>query len=174
MPGAPTSRIDPQAGLAEQLSGEHTAGLRRYLRTLGCKPDHIDDLVQDTFVVVLQKGLGDRGRAAAAGWLRQTAKHLFLRQLRDDRARREVEIADQVFAEQCGADAGDGVVAALRACLRELPARSRRLLEGTYRDGLGRQQLGQELGMRPDGIKTALRRLRAALLHCIQGRRGRP
>lgn len=144
--------------------------LRRYLYVLGARPDRIDDLVQDTFVVALQKTLEDRGAAAAGAFLRGVAKHLLLRERRSVAARREVELADQVWHEQCADGSGDQRLAALRHCVGRLPERSQQVLRRCYAEGAGRQALGGELGMTPDGIKTALRRLRAALRSCIEQR----
>ncbi len=49
--------------------------LRRYLQTLGARLDRIDDLVQETFVVALQK-LEDHDPWAVAAWLRGVARNL--------------------------------------------------------------------------------------------------
>lgn len=144
--------------------------LRRYLHVLGARTDRIDDLVQEVFVIALQKAIDDRGAAAVGTFLRGVAKNLLLRQRRTLAARREVELADEVWREQCGHDVGDARVDALRNCVDGLPERSRLLLRRRYTDGAGRHELGAELGMAADGIKTTLRRLRAALRDCVERR----
>jgi RNA polymerase sigma-70 factor (ECF subfamily) len=152
--------------------------LRRYLHVLGCRADRVDDLVQETVLVALRAGFRDQGPAAAWLFAQRTARHLYLQQVRSLQQRREVELAHEVFAAQCNNggrdDGGDAFVAALRECVAALPERSRRLLEGTYGDDLGRTEIGRALGLSPDGVKTALRRLRAALRECIERRRGGP
>lgn len=149
----------------------HAAMLRRYLWVLGARADRVDDLVQEVFVVALQKGLADRGPAAAGAFLRGVAKNLLLRERRSRAARREVELADEVWREQCGGDGdGDDRVEALRRCIEALPDKSRALLTRCYQGGAGREALGAEFGMVPDGVKTALRRLRAVLRECIERR----
>ncbi len=153
----------------------HAAMLRRYLYVLGARSDRIDDLVQEVFVVALGKDLDDRGPAAAGAFLRGVAKNLLLRDRRSAAARREVELGDEVWREQCGKGDGDARVDALRTCIGGLPDRSRLLLRRCYADGAGRRELGAEFGMVGDGIKTALRRLRAALRACVERRlRGGP
>lgn len=144
--------------------------LRRYLYVLGAGADRIDDLVQEVFVVALHKLLDDRGPAAAALFLRGVAKNLVLRQRRSFAARREVELGDEVWREQCGCDPGDRRADALRNCVEGLPERGRRLLRRCYADGAGRHELGEEFGMAVDGIKTTLRRLRTALRACVERR----
>lgn len=144
--------------------------LRRYLHVLGASADRVDDLLQEVFVVALHKLLDDRGPAAAASFLRGIAKNVLLRQRRSFVARREVELGDEVWREQCGDGVGDERVDALRRCVAGLPERSRQLLRRCYADDAGRHELGDEFGMAVDGVKTALRRLRAALRDCIERR----
>ncbi|MCB9876636.1 MAG: hypothetical protein H6835_03450 [Planctomycetes bacterium] len=160
--------VAPERGAAPELP-PHAAMLRRYLWVLGARGDRIEDLVQEAFVVALQKGLADRGQAAASAFLRGVAKNLLLRERRSRAMRREVELADAVWHEQCGGD-GDDRVEALRRCVEALPDKSRALLTRCYQGGAGREALGAEFGMVPDGIKTALRRLRAGLRECIERR----
>jgi RNA polymerase sigma-70 factor, ECF subfamily len=152
----------------------HLPMLRRYLQTLGVRPDRVDDLVQETLVVALQKQIEDRGAWAAAAWLRGVARNLLLRERRSAAQRREVELADEVWNEQCGDGDGGELVEALRECVRQLPARSRALLQQAYGEGGGRVELGRAFGLVADGVKTALRRLRAALKDCMHRRLGRP
>jgi RNA polymerase sigma-70 factor (ECF subfamily) len=153
------------------LVTRHQKGLWRYLRVLGAPPDVADDLLQETFVVALRRGLHDEGAAAVAAFLRTTARHLYCKLHRRRRPSREVVEADRIWNEHCAHDDGQGWFAALRSCVDELPPRSRRLLQGTYGEELGRAAMAAELGMSADGIKTALRRLRMALRRCVELRR---
>lgn len=144
--------------------------LRRYLRTLGARADRVDDLVQETFVVALQKQFEVRGDMGFAMWLRGVARHLLLREWRSAARSREVELCDRVWNEQCGDGDGEDLVDALRECVRKLPARSRVMLQQAYGEGDGRAELARAFGLVADGVKTALRRLRAALKDCMQRR----
>ncbi|MCA8964369.1 MAG: hypothetical protein H6838_10880 [Planctomycetes bacterium] len=153
---------------AERLWAEHGRMVRRYLRVLGAAGPDLDDLLQETFVVLLDKPFEERGAAPAAVFLRRTARFLFLRRNRG--LLPQVEAADAVWDRRCGDDDGDGYLAALRACVDALPARSRRLVELGYEDELGRAAIGRELGLRTDGVKTALRRLREMLRTCVEKR----
>ena len=147
--------------------------LRRYLFVLGAGADHLDDLIQDVFTLALEKQIEDRGERATGTWLRRAAKNLLLRQRHSRTARREVEVGDEVWQQAHDELAReDERVDALRRCLGQLPERQRALLARAYRDGAGRRELAAEFAMAPDGIKTILRRLRAALASCVERRLG--
>ena len=150
----------------------HAAMLRRYLFVLGAPAAGIEDLLQEVFVLVMQKDFRDRGHAAVGALLRGVARNLLLRARRATAARREVELAHEVWCEDSGDDDGDERVDALRACVAALSPRARTLLELAYGEGLGRAAVAQATGMRPDGVKTALRRLRELLRACVARKRG--
>ncbi|HEX5052700.1 MAG TPA: hypothetical protein VFZ65_13065 [Planctomycetota bacterium] len=151
-----------------QALAVYAAMLRRYLFVLGARADRIDDLVQEVFVLTLKKGIEDRGAPAVGAFLRGVAKNLLLRERRSRTARREVELADEVWHETDGD--GDDRVEALRRCVDALPERSRLLLQQTYAHGLGRDAAAHAFGLRVDGVKTALRRLRDGLRECVERR----
>lgn len=164
-----TSPIDLEA-----LIRRHQIGLWRYLRMLGAPPDLAEDVLQDTFLVALRRLGEDRGDAAAASFLRQTARHLYLRRRRDQ-GRREVllaELADAWWLSHGVDDDGDGWLAALRACVDGLDGRAREVVQRFYGDGLDRGTVAAAMGMKENGIKTLLQRVRAALRTCIGRRLG--
>jgi RNA polymerase sigma factor (sigma-70 family) len=156
--------------LAEQLVERHAPALRRYLRVLGADAD-LDDLVQETLLVLLQRDFVDLGPRPTAAFLRRTARHLFLRRHRG--LLPQVETADLVWEEECGDDDGAGYVEAVRACLQQLGPRAARIVQASYAEDLGREAIARELGMTVDGVKTALRRIRSRLAECIGRRRAR-
>jgi RNA polymerase sigma-70 factor (ECF subfamily) len=147
----------------------HAPMLRRYLFVLGSRHDRVEDVVQESFVVALQKGVPAEDTGA---FLRGVARNLLLRDRRSSASRREIEIADEVWQRRC--EDGDGAdrLAALAACVAALPRRSRALLQRCYAEGAGRTELADEFGFAPEGVKTALRRLRQTLRHCIERRLG--
>lgn len=155
----------------------HQTALWRFLQVLGCRGLQAEAIAQDALVIALQRPAGAfADEAAAAAFLRSTARHLWLREQRDDRRRaeRHAEAAEHAWQQALRGDAdGDGAgwLAALDHCLQTLPERSRHALERTYRDGLGRQELGAELGLGEHGVRTLLQRLRKALRDCIERRR---
>jgi RNA polymerase sigma factor (sigma-70 family) len=161
--------------------GTHLRTVWRYLRMHGAAPDVADDLAQEVFVVAWRKGAQALEPAAAVTFLRRTARFLFLRHLRDERHLRQqrpaVELADAVdllWQQHCHVDGGDGLLAALRECVGQLEGRARRAVELGYGiDAFAptpRLDVAAELGLKPNGLKTLLQRVRQQLRACIERR----
>lgn len=169
---APAAGADVESDVGVAVA-RHRNALWRYLRVLGADAATADDLVQEACVVVLARERFDASRPGAVfAFLRATARRLYLASRRRRRSLREVAHADEVWDEAAGTDGtGDGYVDALRQCVAELPERSRRLLEVTYAERSGRAATARALGIGENGVKSALRRLRAFLHECIERRR---
>ncbi len=150
----------------------HQRGLWRFLRALGCPASTADDLAQEALLVALRGDGWRRPPLAAAAFLRQTARHLWLRHRRDEgrRAERLAAAAEHLWQRHCENDDGDARLAALRACVQALPERSRTTLDHFYRDGMSRAELAAALAMTEHGARTLLQRIRAALRECIERR----
>jgi len=166
----------------ERLVRVHQASIYRYLRYLGAEPPLAEDLVQETFLATMRPNPKQPSRPdepAWGGWLRGIARNLFLMECRRRRtnpafaADPALERAEAAWAAQFQtvAAAGDRL-AALRECLDALPARQREIIEHRYAKHTGRSEMGRLFGMTEDGIKSLLRRIRAALAECIERRLG--
>ena len=57
---------------------------------------------------------------------------------------------------------------ALRECVEQLEGRCRQAIDLHYRDGAGREAIAERLEMKPDGVKTLLRRTRQVLRECVE------
>ena len=72
--------------------GKYQAAVYRYLRLLGAARDEAEDLLQETFLVVLgreskQGEFEDRDEISTRVFLRRTARNLFLHRMRSERKR---------------------------------------------------------------------------------------
>jgi len=159
---------------AEALVRRHQQGLWRYLRALGAPPELAEDVMQDAFLVALQRLDVDGGDAAVAAFLRRTARHLFLRRRRDLGRREQilVEVADRLWQRHAADDGGEEWIAALRACVQRLSGRARAAIDHFYGEDRGRDGTAAVLGMQPNGVRTLLQRTRALLRACIEQRLG--
>ena len=157
----------------------HQAEVFRYLRYLGASRADAEDLVQETFLAAATSPNCPNpldGRAAA-GWLRGAARNHFLRLCRrkkTDRVRadsRFLERAEATWTAEFLRD-GDGFdyVEALRKCLDRLTDRQRRAVDLRYAEKRSRAEMARQLDMTENGVKSLLRRIRAALGDCVQRR----
>lgn len=167
-----TSDLTPPPPRLDDDAASLRAALWRYLRVLGADAATADDLAQEAFLVALRRpDFAHDAAGATFIFLRTTARHLWLKSRRRRQSLREVDEADRVWDARC-ADRGEEYLAALELCVDQLPERSRALLAATYGERRGRAAAGADFGMRPEGIKSALRRLRAFLHDCIERRLG--
>jgi RNA polymerase sigma-70 factor (ECF subfamily) len=155
------------------LVREHQADVWRYLRYLGAAEHDADDLAQETFLAVARSPLELRSRSETAAYLRTAARNQLL-MLRRKQGRQvgtvELAAAEEVWAQRVPDGDSNAIVDALKACCETLAGRAREAVQKFYRDGLGREQVAEALGMTADGVKTLLRRTRDTLRECV-GRR---
>ncbi|MBI3272239.1 MAG: RNA polymerase sigma factor [Planctomycetes bacterium] len=163
-----------------ELVHARQAEIFRYLRYLGALDAGVaEDLAQETFLAAFRSTAPpplDDERACAA-WLRGIARNLFLMHCR--RARANPVRTDEATIERAEAfwatrflRSGDGFeyIEALRACVSGLSERARRLLDLCYAQRKSRDEMARSLDMSEDGIKSMLRRTRAALAECVRRR----
>ena len=138
---------------------------------MGCPEHQVDDLCQDTFLLALEKGLGDRDRRQTSAFLRRIATHLFLRHRRGDRRRaRLLALASEQLWERYAEDNGSALIDAVRECTDGLRGRARQAVDLTYRDGLDRRSVGRAMGLAAEGVKSLLHRVRRQLRGCVERR----
>ncbi|MBL9077553.1 MAG: sigma-70 family RNA polymerase sigma factor [Planctomycetes bacterium] len=167
--GFVTATMVDQTTPSERLVQRHLEPVRRYLVFLGCPTDQLADLVQDTFLAAFAARVPDDERAA--GWL-CTAARFRLGKLWRARRRTPVDLetADAAWPGFARDDDGDGWLAALRACVEELPPRSRQVVQWRYHDALGLAEIAPRLGLATGGVETLLGRVRRWLRGCVERR----
>lgn len=163
---------EPRTQLAD-LVREHQAGVWRYLRYLGAGPPEADDLTQETFLTIARAPFEERCSKQTAAYLRTVAGN-HLRMLRR-RQKREgecvsLEAAEAVWAEAAGDDGLETYLDALRECLAGLDGQARQAVDLHYKENVSREQMAERLDMKPEGVKTLLRRTRQVLRECIERR----
>lgn len=164
--------------LAEILDA-HQTELFRYLKYLGANHEVAEDLVQEVFLRAFKAASTpdlDNPKVRRS-WLRRIAHNLFMDYCRRN-ARSPISF-DSTAANQAETfwqdeflphDEGLGCMEALELCLRDLPERSRGMIDSFYARRSSRDELAHDFGISPDGVKIALRRIRQALGECIEQR----
>ncbi|MBM4034477.1 MAG: RNA polymerase sigma factor [Planctomycetes bacterium] len=157
----------------------HQAEVYRYVRYLGAEAHAAEDLVQETFLAAFRSDAPPEAAdvRGAAAWLRGIARNLFLRYCRSRKTSPVkvdsalVERAEGVWASEF-LRGGDGFdyVEALRKCLDALSEKQRHVLDLRYAQKKSRSEMARLLEMSEDGIKSLLRRIRAALAECVRRR----
>ena len=172
----------------ELIIRTHQAMVYRYLRYMGAAADVAEDVAQETFLatyksgsVPLEDASAEGGRCAA--WLRGVARNQLLMYFRKARSNpvssdpvvleQALEEADEVWhAELLRNSDGFDYHEALQTCLGNLQGTQRQVLDMFYGEEFSRAQIGEALHMSEDGVKSFLRRVRAALRKCVLGRLG--
>lgn len=153
------------------LVRQHQSGVWRLLRCLGADAAEADDLTQETFLALARSGFRHESPPQTAAYLRTTARNQLLMLRR--RQKRQIstvaiDAAQAVWAERVEQSGWQAFADALRACTEKLEGRARQAIDLAYQDGLGRDQIADQLGMKADGVKTLLRRTRTVLRECIE------
>jgi len=163
--------VDEQTAIdLASLIHEHQAEVWRYLRYLGASTADADDLTQETFLALARSSFEPRNRNATISYLRTVARNqLLMARRREGREINTVELtaAEEVWAEAVGPAGMERYLAALADCLQAVEGRARKALDMFYHDGRGRAEIAEALAMKPDGVKTLLRRTRDLLRQCI-------
>ncbi len=156
----------------------HQAGLYRFARYLGADAETAEDMVQETFLAACEKNALPAYANQIGPWLRGILRHLFFAHLRREKrallcgnaeVRQQLEAHWQQEALAVDQDA-TAYVAALRQCLQQAGERERKLLRLRYEQDISLAEIGDQIGLTAEGVKTALRRLRAKLAACVRRR----
>ena len=163
--------LTPPVDLA-RLVRDHQAGVWRYLRYLGADPPEADDLTQETFLALARSGFVEQTTAQTNVYLRTTARRQLLMLRRTQRRRIntvDLDAAGSVWGQAFDStNPWDDHVEAARGCVEKLDGRAKQAIDLAYRQGEGREAMAEKLAMKPDGVKTLLRRTRAKLRECIE------
>ena len=166
--------IVPVVGAANdaEIVRAHAAALLRYVRALGAPRDLALDLAQEAMLVAWRKQKHQLPAPALATFLRRTARYLWLEHRRDARRAEDAiaEAAERLWQQDCADDGGEQWLLATRACVRLLQGRAAAAVQFAYGEGRSREQIAQELGMQPNGVRTLLARTRRWLAECIRRR----
>lgn len=163
-----------RADLRERLDvlyRDHFAFLWRTARAVGVPEAHLDDVVQDAFVVALRRRDGFEGRSAARTWLAGIVVRLAANLRRRER-RREAEPLDATRDADGGpgpdAEAGAARLRArLLAALDTLDEAQRVAWVLHEIEEMSAREIGEALGVSPNTVSSRVRLARRRMRRCL-------
>lgn len=152
----------------------HASLVHGLARSILRDPDEAEDLAQEVFLALVQKGGFDESRGSLGGFLAMMTRSRALDRLRARRRRGELMAEFAGSAPQPSADpspldrmAGEESARRTRAALAELPERHRRVIEMAYFEGMSQSEIATALDTPLGTVKTwarmGLRALRESL-----------
>ncbi len=151
----------------EAFYRRHYARLVRFVTRVARRSDVVDDVINDTMLVVWQQAARFRGDARPTTWLLGIAWRKTMQRLRQDaRAQAsvdldEVELEDPHRIDEWVEDRHFGRT--LRRCLDRLSPAHRAVVELTYFDGCTSREVGEILGCPEGTVRTRMLRARQLL-----------
>ncbi len=142
-----------------------------------------EDLVQETFLVVMEKYDDFEEGTSMLAWTRAIVRLKVLQML--DKRKRRAKVLDRLLYDAIDA-AYEGVDSdeytdemrarylSLEYCLGKLADKPRRLLDCVYTEKLSYEQTATAVGMKYEAVKKSLQRAKAQLRECIQRNAGNP
>ena len=156
---------------------KHRHMLMDYVQGLVRSAEDAEDIFQEVGLRVLAKSEAPATEGEFAAWCRGIARNLVLHHWRTkSRAKvvasgRLLDIVDRAYSE---ADEQRELWAerrsALGECLKQLPERSRALLEHRYRLGRTSAELGSRLKRSAAAIRVTISRIRKKIQECVERR----
>ncbi|BCU78570.1 sigma-70 family RNA polymerase sigma factor [Luteolibacter sp. LG18] len=162
---------EQRKALVQQHFVKHIVPLRGYLLGLTADFHRVDDLVQETFLAVVEKANGFQEGTNFRAWVFAIARFKLLSSIRD--AGREPLTFQSDVVELLAEEAPDFMANEPRArfiqpCMKKLGPQARRCLELFYQHGHPPREIAPLMGWSVNAVKVALSRARAAVRECIE------
>ncbi len=173
--------MSPSADTPEEniigLITKNQGALRGYIYTLLPDPAVVDDILQETNLVIWRKASEFDPARPFMPWACRIALFQVKAARRDSSRDRHVfssELVDILAAEgESSPDSTGGLDTALRDCLAELPEQKRELILSRYHPGSSVKHLADSRNETPGALSVELHRIRRILESCIRGKLNR-
>ncbi len=155
----------------EQLYRRYQPRLGRFVGTLVQRPPLVEEVVNDTLMVLWQKAGDFTGASRLSTWLFAIAYRKAVRA----RSRDAVPVDDTAVADLPAADMPDAALAqdsthrALRRAMADLSAEHRAVVDLTYFHEIGYREIAEILGCPVDTVKTRMFHARRHLRRAMAG-----
>ena len=155
-----------------KLFSKHEPGLRRFVRSLVYSWDDVDDVMQNTGLVLWRKFSDFDPKTNFMSWASVVARFEVLTWKRDRARDRHVFDDDLIsmLADETDAECEKLILhrRALDQCLKKLPDDLRRVVVAAYEPGVKMNEVAERIGSSATGFYKKLRRTRESLMVCIE------
>lgn len=163
-----------QLALVQGLFVQHLPALRGFVLSLVSDYSLVDDVVQETFLVVSAKAGEFRRGSNFRAWAWTIARFKVLQTLQKV-PKAEQRLSDEVIESLCATEAAEEWPAEeqlrqLAECVRELAPKARQAVELRYQQAHKPPEIARLMGWSVDAVHVALSRARVTLRVCVQRR----
>lgn len=156
----------------DELIEKLRPALKGYVLSLLPDRDACEDVVQETCLFLWERRSDFEPGSNFKSWAFKTAWFMTLTHRREMQRRKQVSFSEDVLerisrASADFADQADPRLDALRFCIADLPAESKRLLRLKYLDRSSLTAHAKDQGVKPNQVQKSLSRIRLILRHCI-------
>jgi len=172
------SESNPKGDPFSSIILEHHSGLRHYIGAFGVNPAWVDDIAQETFLVVYRKWDEFQRVDNQGAWIRAIAKNLILNETaKVNRRQRLLNHNLTKFLVEAEPDeetlfpdpaAHSAKLEALRSCLGHLTEKTRGVIEARYFRNRNSTDIGKDLAMKPAAVRKILFHARQSLAECLK------
>lgn len=155
-----------------ELLQSNTGQILAYINALLLNWNDAEDVFQDVCVVLWQKFDEFQTGTNFLAWALRVAQFK-ARDFQKSRARRASlwshELQAAMIGDLCDREAASAhaKLAMLADCIERLAQGDRQLVQVCYGDGISVRQIADQTGRSPQSVHNSLRRIRLALLHCV-------
>lgn len=158
-----------------QLFARHNRALRAYSRLILPSVDPIDDVMQESSIVIWEKQDQLRHEDEFLPWAKTIVRNISFRHRRKlirDRHVFDDDLVERLLteedADQADRDHSSREYGALMTCLNKLPEERKQLMLAPYRSPGAVKEIADKSTRSPNSLYKLLQRLRAKLMHCVE------
>lgn len=166
---------DPQTAHVQMLFVQHASPLRGFIVALSPDFSRVDDILQETFLVITRKAADFEPGTNFLGWACTIARFKVIEAGRKA-ASGPQPLSPEVIESLCACapepEADDDRLRLLAECLQQLAPQARRAMELRYQQAHKPAEIARILHWTPGSVYVALSRARDVLRACVQSKLG--
>ncbi|HEU5396367.1 MAG TPA: sigma-70 family RNA polymerase sigma factor [Verrucomicrobiae bacterium] len=172
----PSAKPSPeQLALVQGLFIQNLPALKGFVLALGGSFDLVDDVIQETFIVVGAKAAEFKPGTNFRAWAFTIAKFKLLQALESSHRNSEARLSPDVLDALCAEESNDDwmfeqQLRLLSSCTKQLAPKAYEMIELRYQHSKRPAEIAQLVGWTVDAVHVALSRARDFLRDCVKRR----